>query len=287
MFLRSSGSRILILQSYRDGLGRVRQRRLGGFSTGAELERQWGELHQQFPHQRGQLNRLRKKASHMLQTLPPKGQPPRRSREAQLRRHARAMLRLLAQGVHLDPAPEFTALRVRLESEEEGAAEKLAEQRLRQGRPQECADLLSSAPPRDPETATRQAALWAEMGRAEEGLRLLEKLPKSNPWAQINRAALLLRLNKPEQALSCLSKGLALDTTVLPDLEQLRKGRAPQGYWSQFAALWDESGRDFLTRLSKQLLVRWRSAQVREGARFHTLVKARSQIWLLERALGS
>ena len=283
MFLSPSGRKILVLHSYRDSLGRVRQRRLGSFSDRAGMEQQWDQLEQHFPRQLRRLAQLRQQAEAMLEKLEPKSQARPREREAEARRHARALLRLLQQGSL--KGPEFTALQARLAAQDT-TLEDLAEDKMDQGQHGECADILSFDPPKDRETASRRAALWVELGLAEEGLRLLDQLPQSDGWAQLNRAALQLHLGRGEDALATLSKGLALEPSVLADLERLRQGRPAQGYWRQFAHLWDEKGRDFLMRLWKQTLVRVRTFQARDGARFYTLIKPRSRGWLLERAWG-
>ena len=282
MFLHPSGRQILLLQSYRDSRGKVRQRRLAGFSQPAQLDQHWQRLHQQFPHQRQRLQQLRERAVEMLAELPPSPAPRPRDHQSEIRRHARALLRLLAQGSL--SSPELVALRARLEAgERTSSLEDLAENKLEQGELHDCAEILSLDPPNDRDSATRRAELWAELDLAEEGVRLLEQLPLADGWAHINRAALLLRTERLPETLESLSKGLALDPNVLPDLEQLRKGRAPQGYWHHYQHLWDETGRDFLMRLWKQTLVKIRTHQARQGRRFHRLVKARSQGWLLER----
>jgi len=95
MYLRKQGRRIYMLQTYRDGQGRVRQRRLGHFVDQASWQRQWVEFPLRCPELRGEFQKLREKAESLLESQPLP--PPSQSRLEGIRRLVRALLNKLAE----------------------------------------------------------------------------------------------------------------------------------------------------------------------------------------------
>lgn len=95
MYLRKQGRRIYLLQSYRDGQGRVRQRRLGHFTDLASWHRQRLELPLRCPELRGELDSLRDRAESMLEGQTPRSQP--KSSVESIRGLVRTLLTKLAE----------------------------------------------------------------------------------------------------------------------------------------------------------------------------------------------
>lgn len=93
MFLRQMGRRILILHSYRDGLGKVCQRRLGHFLDSTSLEKQLDELPGRCPEFAGEWVRLRQRAQALLDST-----RPLQPRERQARKAIQTLLNWLAEG---------------------------------------------------------------------------------------------------------------------------------------------------------------------------------------------
>jgi tetratricopeptide (TPR) repeat protein len=95
MFLRRLGRKVLVLHSYRDGQGKVRQRRLADFQNSAELRavvdggwEEWrGRMQTTYPDCNGNWNELWRKARHLCDSAPEAGErgaanaPRRRARD--------------------------------------------------------------------------------------------------------------------------------------------------------------------------------------------------------------
>lgn len=95
MYLRKQGRRIYLLQSYRDGQGRVCQRRLGHFTDWAGWQRQRAELALRRPELRGEFEKLSERAESML-VHQPITKPPQVRAQA-IRGLVRALLNKLAE----------------------------------------------------------------------------------------------------------------------------------------------------------------------------------------------
>jgi tetratricopeptide (TPR) repeat protein len=66
MFVRKLGRRVLMLHSFRDGRGKVCQRRLGHFCDAAGLERQLAEFPERYPEFAGEVDKLRAQGQALL-----------------------------------------------------------------------------------------------------------------------------------------------------------------------------------------------------------------------------
>ena len=76
MFLRKQGRQCLLLASYRDAQGRVRQRRLGAFRDRESLDRNWQHLSQTVPpREQKRLRELRPQAEALLEQFRPESTP--------------------------------------------------------------------------------------------------------------------------------------------------------------------------------------------------------------------
>ena len=111
MFIRKQGRQCLILASYRDDQGRVRQRRLGAFRDRESLDRQWQHLSETLPErQQTRLSALRPQAEAVLEQLPPESTPLR----DKIRRATIHLLYLLSRQPQIELTPELRTLRTRL-----------------------------------------------------------------------------------------------------------------------------------------------------------------------------
>ena len=120
MFLLNKGRRVLILHSYRDGRGKVCQRRLGHFCDHASLELVLAKLSQNNPNT--QLLALRLQAEEMLNGGGHKVVTPQQRAE-RIRRATRSLLAMLAEEedpeVLSQAAVDLSQLQARLSGPEE------------------------------------------------------------------------------------------------------------------------------------------------------------------------
>lgn len=135
MYLRKQGRRIYLLQSYRDGEGKVRHRRLGHFADLQGWQRQRAELPLRCPELRGELDKLDRRAESMLESQPPPRQP--KSRAEVIRGLIRTLLTRLAEEqdeeVLASLAADLQLLRARVDPSDTGKLRAEAEQQLQDG----------------------------------------------------------------------------------------------------------------------------------------------------------
>jgi hypothetical protein len=312
MFLRVLGRQCLVLTSYRDGYGKVRQRRLGSFRNRDSFERIWRELAAD-PACRVQLKQLRPKAESLLATL------PEVDTRSKARRAVRSLLHILATEPNCVLESELEQLRQRLQSQPPAdAQQKVDWERSR---------LSPRRRHLDPQTTFAQALQerakqWEEEGELEQGLRDRQELAERTPgeMVQLDYAAALQRVGRGEQAervlsamsaqhpwrnlslanlywrrgeaslcLDFLLKALARDRQVARVLDRQKRGQRlfpdtheGQEYWTRFGDLWDEAGREFLLCVAQQPPVR--STRARRP-QVHKLVSPISVGWLLDKGL--
>lgn len=97
MYIRKKGQRFYLLHSYRDGSGRVYQRRLGHFSDENGLRRQLDEIAHRCPELSGSIPDLRLRALEELRKIQPFPSRTIEQVSDKICRAARLLLRLLAE----------------------------------------------------------------------------------------------------------------------------------------------------------------------------------------------
>lgn len=315
MFLRQHGRQVLLLHSYRDGLGQVRQRCLARFRDREGLELHWGHLQREFPAWRPQLDGLRPKAEAMVKDSP---SPPADAGEP-LQRATRALLRLLSQVSLEDPRVVATVapLRARLGAGGESRQDPpddLERHRsaIKPGRTRLDAAELQSAPYLG--ALMERALHLRERGQKREALACLrermqlcpdlestslyafwqggrrgacgalEKLAQADGARDYNLAALHFRAERYEEAVRALLQGIARRPAVA---QALQRGNEQDAYWNRYGYLWGDGARKFLLKVAglPQICHRLKRAWAR-GVRPRTLVRPFYQRALLLRVAG-
>jgi len=109
MFLRRMGRKILVLHSYRDGTGRVCQRRLAHFDSAEEAAERladpdWqADLNHRYPELAVQPKLLKTKLDVLLQSVAPKRVRPTRTNRQKLHDALRTVQRLSREDANLKP----------------------------------------------------------------------------------------------------------------------------------------------------------------------------------------
>lgn len=309
MFIRKQGRQCLILTSYRDGQGRVRQRRLGAFRDRESLEQHWQHLTQTLPPgQQIRLNALRPQAEALLNQIPAPATPL----QDRIRRATRSLLNLLSQQPQLDLSPDLRTLRTRLQDPPLSGLnqqaefqrsllsprrrrywaheatiqpyvrtlQQVAEDHKQQGNLQESlavqqqrmALTVGDRAPLD------SAALLHALGRVQEAHDLLTQVPASDGWRDYHLATLCWQMQRHPEAMQHLFRAL----TLAPDV-----GSNPgHAYWHNYANLWDEPSRRVLKDLARLPVIRVPRAWAYEKGRIpRKLVPPVAHGWLLHRAL--
>jgi len=250
MYLRKQGRRIYLLQSYRDGLGKVRQRRFGHFCDLAGWQRQRLELPLRCPELRGQLERLDGRAELMLEALPGPRQP--QARVGAIRGLIRTLLTKLAEEederVLAALAADLQQLSARLG---QTAAEDLlveAEQQMQQGDLEEAEANLDqlvlasraalparrqSFDPCDPKARTYLEALdrlgqvLLKQNLCQEAAEVLKERVTGcpSPPARLLYGSLLQKLGRRQEAIEQYSR--------LPNWERDRHYNLASAYWQE------------------------------------------------------
>lgn len=306
MFLRKSGRQCLLLSSYRDAQGRVRQRRLGSFRDVASLER---ELHRLVPPDR--LAPMRATARQILEQLP---RPKTSVREA-TRRTAQALLNLLSQRPELDDTEEVQRLRERLQSpcsqspsQRERVrlsprrrhywAQDAAVQAYTQALDGEALELKQQhrleaslklyqqrlALTRGDRTPLQVAQILHQLGRLEEARDVVAHMPPGDPWREYHLATLHWQLQQPTQAMKHFDRALTLAPEIAEGLPD--PGKAPsQAYWRDYLELWDLPSRRVLADLAQLPVIRGERRRARDlGRTPRRLIPVVAQGWILDRA---
>ena len=318
MFLRKRGRRFLILHSYRDGRGKVCQRRLGDFVDAAGLSRELLELPRRLPEMEPFLARLQVQGEAMLsQRTSGCSEPEQRAQR--IRRTARLLSTYLAEEgdpeVLRQVAAELHDLQVKLPAQETNplnrsrarlsprrrrydpsdpqaqpylqALDQEAEQLTEQSRLAEGAEVLAERVKRCPTAEARLAygALLLKLGRGEEAVEQFGRVADCYGARHYNCAAVSWSRNKPEEALVHLLRGLTREPEVMTALERIEKGKAivqPTDYWQRFGDLWPPEARAFALRICSQTLVRHSmNNTLRRGVQVRELIPASSRAWLL------
>ncbi len=304
MFLRKRGRRVLILQSFRDGQGRMCQRRCGHFADAAGLERQLEQVSQNCPELTVDRAKLREQAQPLLEGTEFESQ----RRAQRLRKAIRSLLRLLADeddpDVVNDIAADIDMLRTRLDSDGPGqsghsqevveqlrsqlpprrrrfdpgevkaqpylrAVEQLSEALERQDRLAEAVEVMEERVRACPTPQARLAygALLQKVGRGLEATEQYARVPNWEADRHYNSAAASWQAGCHNEALSHIFRGLQRNPWVVEALKCLEKGGpAYQGgeYWERFGDLWPPPARKFLLAIRAQLLVGRRLQAERE-----------------------
>lgn len=250
MYLRKQGRRIYLLQSYRDGQGKVRQRRLGHFSDLSGWNRQQAELPLRCPELRKDLDKLRERAELMLESQPSTPQP--QARVKALRGLIRTLLTRLAEEedeeVLADLGADLQLLKARVSQSDPDELRAEAAQQIQQG-DLEGAEanldklvLVSRATlpvrrqtfdPSDPKARTYLEALdrlgevFVEQQKWQEAVEVLEERVSScpSPAARLLYGSLLQRLGRRQEAMEQYSR--------LPNSDPDRHYNLASVYWQE------------------------------------------------------
>lgn len=293
MFLVRKGKTVHLMQSFRDGLGRVRQNSLARFRSLEALQRQWSEV-TQLAHQPAEWERLRRRAEQLLE-----GSQKEADREDKICRQATQLLALLAEGEVQSPQvrQRLQLLAARLNHQQDGelqALSRLSPRRRKYGIAENCAqDYLRQLEGRPTlEVLQRRAALCPDLpgksayaqalqeaGQGDSAIKALLELPKSG-WRDFNLAALYCREGRLHEAVAALSQGLVQKPGAL-------QRKTDDSYWELYGHLWNEQGRELWSRLSKLQAVRHRLHLLLRGQwRGRSVLKKFSQA-LFVRAFSS
>jgi tetratricopeptide (TPR) repeat protein len=312
MFLRVIGRQCLVLTSYRDGRGKVRQRQLGSFRNRETFERSWRELGQD-PAHRPQLEKLREQAESLLPSLStsdPGGK---------VKRAVRTLLHILATEPESVCEADLQLLRQRLQGEPPADGQQKVEWERSRLSPrrhhlgpqnsfaqslQDWAEQLEKRGKTTDGLRARQelaeripgqmaqieyAAALQKMGQFEQAIQILEATNSQHAWRNLGLASLYWQQGQAGKCLEFMLKALARDGQVAKVLDRQQRGLKPspdtlegQEYWSRFGDLWDEAGRQFLLCVAMQPVVR---ARRERRPRIDKLVSPISRGWLLEKAL--
>ena len=309
MFIRKQGRQCLLLASFRDAQGRVRQRRLGAFRDRESLDRQWQHLSQTVPpREQKRLRELRPKAEALLEQLPPDPTPL----PDKIRRATCHLLNLLSQQPQTELSPELQTLRTRLQEPAQGdlpqraefqrsllnprrrsywahdaavqpyvrSLEHVAQELQKQG------DLRQSLAVQQQRMALthgdraplESAALLHGLGRLQEAHDLLTRVPLGDGWRDYHLATLCWQMQRQPEAMQHLFRALTLDPEVASDSDH--------AYWTAYKGLWDEPSRRVLRDLASLPVIRFPRARARQiGRTPRKLVPPVAHGWLLDRAL--
>ena len=311
MFIRKQGRQCLLLASYRDAQGRVRQRRLGAFRDRESLDRNWQHLSQTVPpRQQQRLQSLRPQAEALLEQLPSDSTPLR----DKIRRATRHLLNLLSQQPQTEFSPELQTLRTRLQKQEPPQADlpqraefqrsllsprrrsywaheaaiqpyvrslqHIAQDLQQQGHLQESLAVQQQrmALTHGDRAPLDSAALLHALGRPQEAHDLLTQVPPNDGWRDYHLATLCWQMERHAEAMPHLFRALTVEPEVASDPDH--------AYWRAYKGLWDEPSRRVLSDLASLPVIRFPRAQARKiGRTPRKLVPPVAHGWLLDRAL--
>lgn len=306
MFLRKSGRQCLLLSSYRDARGRVRQRRLGSFRDEASLDRELARL---VPPE--QLASKRAAALKLLEQIP---QPKTSVREA-TRRTINRLLNLLSRQPELDNGEELQRLRERLQcpdsqvpsqrerirlsprrryywsqdSDVQAYTEALDREALelqQRGRLEASLKLYQQRleMTRGDRTPLRAAQLLHQLGRTEEARDLVAQTPPGDSWREYHLATLHWQLQQHVQAMKHFDRALTLAPEIAEGLRKSDQNQS-QAYWREYLQMWDLPSQRVLADLARLPVIRGARFRARElGRTPRKLIPAVAHGWLLDRA---
>ncbi len=267
MFLRRMGRKILLLESYRDGTGRVGQRRLGDFADVDEAlghlrDPNWrDEFGQRFSELGLDWERLIQRALELKAT-------PVSRREARPRPQAsKGSRRSIWHPDDPEAADQIRALRDTVEQlRNQARLEEACEAQAR---------LTASFP--GAEGWAAYGSLLQRLGRWDEALKQYSKLPLKQSLRHYQIASLMCAQGKQAESLPVLLRALTLDRGVAEGLVRIAKGFEPwkgADYWERYGEAWDQDGRKFFLAVYNQSLVKMALARAqRLGVKPRTLFR--------------
>ncbi|MBN9415598.1 MAG: hypothetical protein J0I12_09160 [Candidatus Eremiobacteraeota bacterium] len=264
--MRKRANRVLLLRSYRDGEGKVRQARLGHFLSVQEardslrsqdwrddfsrrnvgLKIDWDGLAdqaEQLPDadvkpvpQRPLGLRVEEALSTFLR-LWPQLEDARRKREIAdlLREQLRRMEAPESELETLQWQAE-AALEPRRTQRQDGSADfylktlgERASQLQEQGRMDEACGLLERRVTANPseQNLAEYGAVLQMLGRTEEAIAQYRRIPRANPIRHYNLASLYCTKGRMDEALTAVMDGLLRDSRIARATTALREGRPP------------------------------------------------------------
>jgi len=282
MFFRQVGRKILLLHSYRDGTGRVCQRRLAHFG---DLEEARGQLadpawQQAFQERYPDLGLDGPGLCRKVEALQP-SEPPRRPQSPRLNHQkAESALNTLRRLCEQDPElkasiaagllqivqsqPEEEAevkVRLRQTPPQRKELEDLAERLQSEDRLEECCQVRAQLVARFPEEKS-----WADygemlqrLGRDEQALQQYAKLPRKKSLRHYQMASVLIGQQRLSEGLQHLGLGMNRNRDIADALVRIEKGHKPHKggeYWERYGELWKAPARQFFLAVYKQSLVK-------------------------------
>lgn len=313
MFLRRMGRKILVLHSYRDGSGRVCQRRLADFDSADEAaerlaDRGWrNALQERYPELVGQAERLPAR----LACLPGsrKRIPVTRGREQKVGSALRTLLRLTQEAPSLKAQVavallELSQLDLPIDEsprtcwdsrDPKGAAqcaalENQASLLESQDRLEESCQVRGRLAARFPGEST-----WADygeslqrLGRGDEALEQYARLTPRDSLRHYQMASVLIAQDKKREGLHHLALGMNRDRDIAEALVHIEKGvKACKGgqYWERYGHLWDAPARKFFLNVYQQSVVKMTlSRDQRLGVRRRRVFREHATTVILEQA---
>lgn len=274
MFLRRMGRKILVLHSYRDGTGRVCQRRLAHFDSAEQAaerlaDADWqADLKHRYPELALQPKLLKTKLDAVLQSDPPKRGRSTRTNQQKLQDALRTLLRLTREDANLKAlaatalldliAPESTETPLATDRPALEEQATLLEQQNRLAESCRVRGRLASLFPGEQSWADYGESLQ-RLGRLEEALAQYARLSPRKSLRHYQMASVLLAQNKEREALHHLALGMSRERNIADALMQLHKGAKPDKggqYWERYGYLWDEPARKFFFNVYQQSLVK-------------------------------
>lgn len=320
MFLRKQGRRFLLLHSYRDGRGKVGQRRLWCFENARQLERaDWSairaELSQSCPEIKVDWFGLRSRARQQLAAASTAEEKhDRDARIRKLRQACRAVRRLLADEedsevlrlaekelaelaeAAQDARPHEATVEELLEENALEEARELAFHQLPLGRRAfdrservaqpylKCLELAGDLQERVQRCPTSEAreAYGRQLMLAGRPEEAIEQFGRSRGKGKLfNEGAALLAAGRIREAWPVLLRGMARN----PEVQRGLKYRESCWYWESWGEIWSEESKRFVRIAAADPTVRGMLARAR-GRKARSVMRKWLENLVLERILA-
>ncbi len=267
------GKKILLLHSYRDGTGKVRQRRLGDFANPREAVRQlrdkkWRQqLAASYPQLEFEGERLLERARVLLQS--PAARRTQKSREA-----TPASRRGCWHPDDPSAAGHLQTLRETVERlQNAGLLEEACAAQ---------AELARSFPGQ--QAWVDHGVLLQRLGRWDEAVQEYSRLPYRDSLRHYQIASALCARGNPEESLEHVFRALTWDRKIADGLLKVEKGQEA-AYWRLYGDLWTPDAKKFLLAVYNQSVVKMVLARAhRQGVKPRRLFRGHAISVILEQA---
>lgn len=323
MFFRPWGRKVLLLHSYRDQEGRVRQLRLRCFPSVEEFrqavgdwERLQADLSEHCADRRVDWEGLHRRALDLCARLPERS--ARRPAQGKVKSMARGLARALEDPAsHSEIEVELQRIQARIARQPTPLTRARATLPQQRGSFHPCdpqvhtyrdhlrswgeqlwdggdlqaalevhAQWVEDCP--DSEARSRYGALLQLLGFDEEALAQYARQPAREATSRYHKVALLHARNRLSEALDTLLEAMLREPSIVYELERLERGvhPRPEGYWSRYACLWSPAAREFALRVYSLMAVKSRLRRMRtQGGRPRYLIRP-CYLHLFKKKLG-